>query len=187
MAKKSRDEKETSKNNNDENLPDAAATFDTDEKKQKNENENQTELDAAEQLYRELFDRYQRSIAEFDNYRKRTIKEKLAAYDEGVRDTIEKLLPVIDNFERALSAVENTDDAFYQGIAMIARQMHSFLTDIGVVAISSVNEQFNVNLHHAVAHVEDEDLGSNIVIEKLQKGYIYKEKVVRTSMVKVAN
>jgi molecular chaperone GrpE len=157
------------------------------QKKSENGTDMKTDLEAAEQLYKELLDRYQRSLAEFDNYRKRTIKEKSAAYDDGLRDAVEKLLPIIDNFERALAAVENTDDKFYQGVNMIARQLGSYLSDMGVVPITSVNEPFNVNLHHAVAHVEDDQYGSSVVIEELQKGYMHKDKVIRTSMVKVAN
>ena len=143
--------------------------------------------DTQERAYGELLDRYQRSLAEFDNFRKRTLKEKAGAYDNGVQDTVEKLLPALDNFERALSASEENDDNFYQGIVMIARQLETYLADIGVEIIKSVGESFDHNLHFAVAHVEDAEYGENEIIEELQKGYIYKGRVVRPSMVRVAN
>ena len=145
------------------------------------------QTDGQEKAYNELLDRYQRSLAEFDNFRKRTLKEKAGAYDNGVHDAIEKLLPTLDNFERALSSVEDTDDTFYQGIVMIARQIETYLTDLGVEAIASVGESFDHHNHFAVAHIEDPERGENEVIEELQKGYSYKGKVIRPSMVRVAN
>ena len=137
--------------------------------------------------YDELYDRYQRTLAEFDNFRKRTMKEKAAIYDNGVNDTVEKLLPILDNFSRALSAWEDKENTFYQGIEMIARQLDNYLTDLNVDAIESKGAGFDHNLHYAVAHVEDAQYGQNEIIEELQKGYTYKGKVIRPSMVKVAN
>jgi len=135
--------------------------------------------------YNELLDRYQRSLAEFDNFRKRTLKEKAASYDMGVQDAVEKLLPTLDNFERALVAVEDKEDNFYKGIEMIARQLDGYLNSLGVEAIGG--EVFDHNLHYAVAHVEDPEYGQGAIIEELQKGYTYKGKVIRPSMVRVAN
>lgn len=136
--------------------------------------------------YNELLDRYQRTLAEYDNFRKRTLKEKAASYDNGVGDAIEKLLPTLDNFDRALSASEsNKDDTFYQGVSMIARQLQEYLKDLGVENIEG--GEFDPNLHFAVAHVEDEQYGQNEIIEVLQKGYTYKGRVIRPSMVRVAN
>jgi len=143
--------------------------------------------ESSDKAYQELFDRYQRTLAEFDNFRKRTLKEKASAYDNGVQDTVEKLLPTLDNFERALAASEDKEDTFYQGIAMIARQLESYLADLGVEAIEGSGATFDHNLHYAVAHVEDPEYGAGEVIEALQKGYIYKGKVIRPSMVRVAN
>lgn len=157
--------------NPDENSEDASVVEDASEKKD----------------YTELFDRYQRSLAEFDNFRKRTLKEKAGAYDNGVQDAIEKLLPTLDNFDRALSSAEDKEDAFYQGIEMISRQLHTYLTDLGTEVIDSKGAAFDPNLHYAVAHVEDDQYGQNEIIEELQKGYTYKSKVVRPSMVRVAN
>ncbi|MDR1664569.1 MAG: nucleotide exchange factor GrpE [Clostridiales bacterium] len=146
------------------------------------------EEDDFEKKYNELLDRYQRSLAEFDNFRKRTAKEKSSMYDDGTRDTVEKLLPVVDNFERALNASEDKENKFYQGVAMIARQLETALQDLGVETIpAGQGEVFNHNLHFAVAHVEDESLGENVITGELQKGYKYKDKVIRPSMVRVAN
>jgi len=135
----------------------------------------------------EMEDRYKRTLAEFDNYRKRTIKEMSARYDDGVRAACEKLLPMVDNFHRALHAHENKD-SFYQGVAMIARQFDGILSDLGVEPIAlEPGDKFDPNFHNAVAHVEDENFGQNEVVEELQKGYIHRDKVLRYSMVKVAN
>ncbi|MDR2939604.1 MAG: nucleotide exchange factor GrpE [Clostridiales bacterium] len=136
----------------------------------------------------ELIDKMQRSLAEFDNYRKRSIKEKGQMFDEGVKDTINKILPVVDNLERAVSSFENKEDNTYKGFEMILRQLLSILSEgIGVKPIDAVGKQFNTEFHYAVSHVEDGAFGENEVIEELQKGYVYKEKVIRCSMVKVVN
>jgi len=136
----------------------------------------------------EMLDRYQRTLAEFDNYRKRTTKEMLAKYDDGVRSACERLLPLLDNFERALSAHENKEDSFYQGVAMIARQLDDTLAGLGVTPIAlEPGDEFDPNFHNAVAHVEDENLGQSQVAAVLQKGYKHKDKVIRYAMVKVAN
>ena len=138
--------------------------------------------------YNELFDRYQRSLAEFDNFRKRTIKEKASMYDDGQRDVATKILPIIDNFDRALKSADNKDDVFYQGIAMIAKQFKQILQDIGISTIETeIGGNFNVHEHFAVAHIEDENIGQNKIAEVLQEGYKHKDKVLRPSMVKVAN
>ena len=139
-------------------------------------------------LYNQAQDRYTRTMAEFDNFRKRTSKEMAARYEDGVRAAAEKLLPIVDNFERAMSASENKDDNFYQGIALIARQFDNVLADIGVEPITDgVGSNFDHNIHHAVAHVEDDAHGQNTVAEVLQRGYLHRDKVLRPSMVKVAN
>ncbi len=140
-----------------------------------------------EKQYAEMFDRYQRTLAEFDNFRKRTSKEKAVMYDDGVRAMAEKLLPVLDNFERALSATAEKEGSFYQGITMISRQLETALADMGVEKITALDEGFDPNLHYAVAHIEDENYGAGIVTEEMQKGYKHKDKIIRPSMVKVAN
>ncbi len=143
--------------------------------------------DTAEKKYAELMDKYLLSVADFDNFRKRTVKEKAGMYSNGVCDTVAKILPVVDNFERALTAVENKDDSFYKGLDMILRQLMAAFDDLGVKVIEAAGNSFDPNLHSAVAHVEDANYDSNIVIEELQKGYRLNDKIIRHSMVKVAN
>ena len=128
-------------------------------------------------------------MAEFDNFRKRTEKEKSQMYDMGAKTIVEKILPVIDNFERGLAAVpeDNKEDAFVVGMDKIYRQMLTVLEEAGVKPIEAVGAEFDPNFHNAVMHVEDETLGEKVVAEELQKGYMYRDTVVRHSMVKVAN
>lgn len=137
----------------------------------------------------ELTDKYRRTMAEFDNYRKRTDKEKTAMYEVGAREIIEKILPVVDNFERGLSTLSEEDKKtpLADGMDKIYKQFAKTLEDIGVKEIESEGVEFDPNLHNAVMHIEDDSLGENVVAEVLQKGYMYKDTVVRHSMVKVAN
>ena len=135
----------------------------------------------------ELTDRLQRTMADFDNFRKRTQKERVGMRDEGVSQTIEKLLPVLDNFERAMDA-SNSKDPFVVGMQMIFKQLTGTLKDeIGICEIPALNEEFNPEVHFAVSHVDDKQFKDNEVIEVLEKGYKYKDKVIRPSMVRVAN
>ena len=145
--------------------------------------------DDKEEKIAELSDKLLRQMAEFDNFRKRTEKEKSAMYEIGAKDIIEKLLPVVDNFERGLVAVPETEkeDAFVTGMEMIYKQLMTMLEGVGVKPIEAVGQEFNPDLHNAVMHVEDETVGDNIVVEEFQKGYTYRDSVVRYSMVKVAN
>ncbi len=145
--------------------------------------------DKKDEQIEELTDKLKRQMAEFDNYRKRTEKEKSGMYEIGAKDVIEKILPVIDNFERGLAAVpeEQKEDSFVTGMEMIYKQMMTTLEGIGVKPIEAVGQEFNPDLHNAVMHIEDEELGENIVAEEFQKGYTYRDNVVRYSMVKVAN
>ena len=137
----------------------------------------------------ELTDRLQRSMAEFDNFRKRSEKEKSSMFDMGARSIAEKILPIVDNFERALQAApaEGEGKAFADGVLMIYNQMIKTLEDLGVKSIECIDKPFDPNLHNAVMHVEDENFGENVVVEELLKGYVYKDSVLRHSMVKVAN
>lgn len=137
----------------------------------------------------ELTDKYRRTMAEFDNFRKRTEKEKAAMYEIGARGIIDKLLPVVDNFERGLAAIPEEDkaSAVAEGMDKIYRQFTKMLEDAGVKEIEAEGAEFDPNFHNAVMHVEDESLGENVVAEVLQKGYTYRDSVVRHSMVKVAN
>ena len=136
-----------------------------------------------------MTDKLKRQMAEFDNFRKRTEKEKSQMYDMGARTIIEKILPVIDNFERGLAGVseEEKENAFVVGMDKVYRQMLTTLEEAGVTPIEAVGAEFDPNFHNAVMHVEDETLGENVVAEELQKGYMYRDTVVRHSMVKVAN
>ena len=145
--------------------------------------------DKKDEQIEDLNDRLKRQMAEFDNFRKRTEKEKSQMYDMGAKTIVEKILPVIDNFERGLAAVpeDNKEDAFVVGMDKIYRQMLTVLEEAGVKPIEAVGAEFDPNFHNAVMHVEDETLGENVVAEELQKGYMYRDTVVRHSMVKVAN
>ena len=145
--------------------------------------------DKRDEQIAELNDKVLRQMAEFENFRKRTEKEKAAMFEIGAKSIVEKLLPVIDNFERGLAAVseEEKNSGFAQGVEMIYKQLLTELGEAGVAPIEAVGKEFNPEFHNAVMHIEDESLGENIVAEEFQKGYMYKDSVVRHSMVKVAN
>ena len=164
-------------------------TEETEEVEKKGIFKRKPKKDKKDEKIEELTDKLTRQMAEFDNYRKRTEKEKSGMYEIGAKDVIEKILPVIDNFERGLAAVpeEQKEDSFVTGMEMIYKQIMTTLDGIGVKPIEAVGQEFNPDLHNAVMHVEDEELGENIVAEEFQKGYTYRDSVVRYSMVKVAN
>ncbi len=145
--------------------------------------------DPKDEKIEELSDKLLRQMAEFDNFRKRTEKEKSAMYEIGAKDIIEKLLPVVDNFERGFLTVaeDDKDDAFVTGMEMVYKQLMTMLEGVGVKPIEAVGKEFDPDLHNAVMHVEDETVGDNIIVEEFQKGYTYRDSVVRYSMVKVAN
>lgn len=145
--------------------------------------------DKKDEKIEELTDRVTRQMAEFDNFRKRTEKEKSQMYEVGAKDIIEKILPVVDNFERGLDAVkeEDKEDPFVQGMEKVYKHLLTTLDGIEVKPIEAVGQPFDPNFHNAVMHVEDENFGENIVAEEFQKGYTYRDSVVRHSMVKVAN
>jgi len=145
--------------------------------------------DKKDEKIEELTDMVKRQMAEFDNYRKRTEKEKSSMYEIGAREVIEKILPIVDNFERGLAAVpeEEKDSPFVEGMNKVYRQLLSSFEGMGVKTIESVGQEFNPDYHNAVMHVEDEEAGENTVVEEFQKGYTYKDTVIRHSMVKVAN
>ena len=145
--------------------------------------------DKKDEKIEELTDKLTRQMAEFDNFRKRTEKEKSQMYEIGAKDIIEKILPVVDNFERGLDAVkeEDKEDPFVQGMEKVYKHLLTTLEGIEVKPIEAVGQPFDPNFHNAVMHVEDENFGENIVAEEFQKGYTYRDSVVRHSMVKVAN
>ena len=189
-------------NETDNNKSDSTMTDNSDEAPENSNNETgelepekkeleelREKLRKKEEEYNALFDRLQRLAAEFDNYRKRTQKEKERIYDDAVCDVVSRFLAVIDNLERALQASGiNEGNGLKEGVALVCRQTMEVLEKLNVKPIEAVGKSFDPELHNAVAHVEDENLGDNIVAEEFQKGYIYKDKfVIRHSMVKVAN
>lgn len=158
----------------------------TEEKVEENEEEKKDPKDAK---IEDLNDRLMRNMAEFDNFRKRSEKEKSQMFEVGAKSIVEKILPVIDNFERGLGAVTEAEkeSAFVQGIEQIYKQFTTALEEAGVKPIEAVGKEFDPEYHNAVMHGEDENYGENIISDEFQKGYMYKESVVRHSMVKVMN
>jgi molecular chaperone GrpE len=153
------------------------------------DNEMKNKLKEKEKEVKEYVDKLQRTMAEFDNFRKRTIREKSMMYENGAKETLEKLLPIVDNFERALDSIsdEEKELPFTQGVEMIFKQLVSAMSELGVEPIDAEGKEFDPNFHHAVTHAEDEEYGENIVSEVFQKGYMYNDTVLRHSMVKVVN
>ena len=153
------------------------------------EEEQEETKDPKDAKNEELNDRLVRNMAEFDNFRKRSEKEKAQMFEIGAKSIIEKILPVIDNFERGLGTVseEEKESAFVQGIEQIYKQFITALDEAGVKPIEAVGKEFNPDFHNAVMHGEDENYGENTISDEFQKGYMYKESVVRHSMVKVMN
>lgn len=147
------------------------------------------DLEKSEAKVAELSDKYQRLMAEFENARKRNAKEQSHMYDIGAKEVLSKLLPVVDNFERGFDILseEEKEGAFAQGILKIYQQMMTVFTELGVEPMNAKGKEFNPDFHNAVMHAEDEEMGENIVAEEFQKGYMYKDMVLRHSMVKVVN
>lgn len=143
--------------------------------------------EAAKARIVELEDKVMRQMAEFENFRKRTEKEKATMFETGAKSVIEKILPVVDNFERGLAVVpeENREEPFYDGMNKIYKQLMTELENLGVTPIEAVGEEFNPEVHNAVMQVENEELESGTVAQELQKGYKYRDSVVRHSMVAV--
>ena len=143
--------------------------------------------DKRDEQIEQLTDRVTRQMAEFENFRRRTEQEKAQMFGNGAKAIIEKVLPVVDNFERGLATVEEGADPFADGMLMIYKQLLTTLEEAGVKPIEAVGQEFNPDFHNAVMHVDDEEVGENIVVEEFQKGYMMNDSVVRHSMVKVAN
>ena len=158
-------------------------------KKKKSAKVLEMELKKSEEKAAELTDKYQRLMAEFENARKRNAKEQTRMYDVGAKEVLQKLLPVVDNFERGLDALsqEEKEEPFAQGVEKIYQQLMTVFGELGVKAMDAAGKEFNPDVHNAVMHVEDEEMGENLVVEEFQKGYMYKESVLRHSMVKVVN
>ena len=145
--------------------------------------------DKKDELIAELTDKVKRQLAEFENFRNRTEKEKSQMYAVGAKDAIEKILPVVDNFERGIKSIpeDEKDSPVASGMEMIYKQLMTVLEELGVTPIEAVGQEFDPNIHNAVMHVEDEEACENIITEEFQKGYKYNDTVLRCSMVKVAN
>lgn len=160
-----------------------------DEKEVKEESNDAAKPDKKDEQIAELKDKVMRQMAEFDNYRKRSEKEKSQMFETGVKSTVEKILPVIDNFERGLAAIpeEEKGSSFAEGMDKIYKQMMTVFDEMGIKPIEAVGKEFDPNLHNAVMHIDDENLAENTIVEEFQKGYMYNDQVVRHSMVKVAN
>jgi len=170
----------TSEEGNDEAAKDEKADKKPFKKKDKKKDKKDEQIE-------QLTDRVTRQMAEFENFRRRTEQEKSQMFNMGAKNIIEKILPVVDNFERGLATVEEGADPFADGMLMIYKQMLTTLEEAGVKPIEAVGQEFNPDFHNAVMHVEDEEVGENVVVEEFQKGYMFGDTVVRHSMVKVAN
>lgn len=156
---------------------------------QKIDSGKSSKKDPKDAAIEELQDKVKRQMAEFDNFRKRTEKEKSSMFEMGASDIIKKLLPIVDNFERGFKTIteEEQDTPFAKGMDMVYKQTLKMLEESGVQAIEAVGLEFNPDLHNAVMHVDDETVGESIIVEEFEKGYTYRETVIRHSMVKVAN
>ena len=172
-----------------ENTEEAATDSESSEEGKKGFFKKKEKKDKKDEKIEELNDRIIRQMAEFDNFRKRSEREKSQMFEIGAKSIVEKLLPVLDNFERGLASLseEQKQEPFAQGVEKIYKQLFTSLEEAGVKPIEAVGCEFNPDFHNAVMHIEDENLGENIVAEEFQKGYMYKDSVVRHSMVKVAN
>ena len=144
------------------------------------------EVNPWEEKYNAERDAHLRVAAEFDNFRKRTVKEKEASYGNGKADAVAKMLPVYDNLERALNQ-ETSDAAYKKGVEMTMNELVKIFTSLGVEIFGNVGDEFDPNLHNAVMHVDNEELGENVIAQVFQKGFKIGEKVVRFAMVQVAN
>ena len=172
----------------DDSAEDKEAAKDSKKEKKKKEKVDKKH-EALKEKVEELEDRVKRQMAEFDNFRKRTDKEKSAMFETGARSVIEKILPVVDNFERGLASVseEEKGGAFAQGMEMIYKQLIQELDNLDVKPIAAVGEEFNPDFHNAVMQVESEEYESGVIAQELQKGYTYRDTVVRHSMVAVVS
>ena len=155
----------------------------------KDKKDKKEKKDKKDAKIEELNEKLVRLMAEYDNYRKRTDREKSAMFEMGAKAMVERIIPIIDNFERGFDCVsdDKKEDAFVQGMEKIYKQMIDSLAEAGVVAIEAVGKEFDPNIHNAVMHIDDEAYDNNVVVEEFQKGYMYKESLIRCSMVKVAN
>lgn len=169
--------------------PEEKASAEDSKEKKKKPAGTKKKKDKRDEKIEELNDRLMRNLAEFENFRTRSEKEKNAMFEIGAKSVLEKILPVVDNLERGFDALseEEKETPFAKGIEAVYKQLLTALEEIGVTPIEAVGQEFDPNLHNAVMHDEDDSEESNKVIEEFQKGYLYKDSVVRHSMVKVLN
>lgn len=190
----------TSDTDKDADTVEAQGSSDADVKAEKSDNASDAQgaeetvdinnkKDQKDAVIEDLQDRLKRQMAEFDNYRKRTDKEKSAMFEMGASDVVKKILPIVDNFERGFKSVteEELQTPFAKGMDMVYKQTIKMLEDLQVKPIEAVGSEFNPEFHNAVMHVEDDSQGENIIVEEFEKGYTYRDAVIRHSMVKVAN
>lgn len=184
---KTQETSEAAAEENTEAAKDAVDTEETPKADKKEKKKKDKKQDAMKEKVEELEDRVKRQMAEFDNFRKRTEKEKTAMFETGARSVIEKILPVVDNFERGLASVseEEKDGALAQGMQMIYKQLMTELENLDVKPIPAVGEEFNPEFHNAVMQTQSDEFESGVVAQELQKGYTYRDSVVRHSMVAV--
>lgn len=190
-AEESAEETKTEDSAEKENAQDTEAASEETDTKEKKDGifGKKKKKDKKDAQIEDLNDRLRRQMAEFDNFRKRSEKEKSQMFDMGAKSIIEKVLPIVDNFERGLAAVpeEQKDDAFVTGMDKVYKQLMTEFDSIGVKPIEAVGQEFNPDLHNAVMQVESEQFEPGIVAQELQKGYMYKDTVVRHSMVAVVS
>lgn len=190
-AEESAEETKTEDSAETENAQDTEAASEETDTKEKKDGifGKKKKKDKKDEQIEDLNDRLRRQMAEFDNFRKRSEKEKSQMFDMGAKSIIEKVLPIVDNFERGLAAVpeEQKDDAFVTGMDKVYKQLMTEFDSIGVKPIEAVGQEFNPDLHNAVMQVESEEFEPGIVAQELQKGYMYKDTVVRHSMVAVVS
>ena len=148
---------------------------------------NDDALSKKDEELKTLNDKYLRLLAEYDNFKKRTVKEKEAIYVDAAADAIKELLGVLDNLQRALDSIDDKEGSVYKGVEMVLKQTEGIFEKMGVKEIDAVGNEFDPSLHNAVMHIDDESIADNTVVEEFQKGYTYKDKVLRYSMVIVAN
>jgi molecular chaperone GrpE len=182
-------EKEATEIENTESAEEEKAGTDVSEKTKKKSSKKKEKKDKRDEKIEELNDRLIRNLAEFENFRNRSEKEKSAMFEIGAKSVIEKMLPVVDNLERGFDGLseEDKENPFVKGIEAVYKQLQTAFEELGVTPIEAVGQEFDPNLHNAVMHEEDDSEESNKVVEEFQKGYLYKDNVVRHSMVKVLN
>lgn len=178
---------EISPENLEVNLNEAADEATSEESVNNSENELLDKLQKKEKECEDYLDMLKRTMADFDNFRKRTLKEKEGLYDEGFSEAVKQILPVLDNFERAAAYNDGESKNIIEGVQMILKIFKDVLHKMGVDEIPAEGEKFDPNYHNAIMHIEDDSLEENIIVDVMQKGYKYKDKILRYSMVKVAN